>query len=160
MTLRDASLSDSYASDRCCFSSPDRSQNIQTWIYPAIYIYTYVIYIYIQKYIHIYILVNGEKMFYISYLLFFYADMNIFSFCTPLWFFLNNKKHLGFEPSQVLAVNPFMPTVPTFAQRRYCSQSTIVSEGLKGGTRGAPIMPRDVSFSDSKCWNGGHKWVK
>ena len=21
-------------------------------------------------------------------------------------------------------------------------------------------MPRDISFSDSKCWNGGHEWVK
>ena len=21
-------------------------------------------------------------------------------------------------------------------------------------------MPRDVSLSDSKCWNGGQKWVK
>ena len=33
------------------------------------------------------------------------------------------------------------------------SESTIVSEGFKGGTRGSPIMPRDVSLSDSKCWN-------
>ena len=44
-------------------------------------------------------------------------------------------------------------------QRRLCSESTIVSEGFKGGTRGTPIMPRDVSLSDSKCWNGGHEWV-
>ena len=29
-------------------------------------------------------------------------------------------------------------------QRRLCSQNTIVSEGFKGGTRGAPIMPRDA----------------
>ena len=21
-------------------------------------------------------------------------------------------------------------------------------------------MPRDVSLSESKCWNGGHEWVK
>ena len=35
------------------------------------------------------------------------------------------------------------------------SQSTIVSVGFEGGTRGSPIMPRDVSLSDSKCWNGG-----
>ena len=35
----------------------------------------------------------------------------------------------------------------------------IVSEGFKGGTRGSPIMPRDVSLSDSKCWNAGHEWV-
>ena len=20
-------------------------------------------------------------------------------------------------------------------------------------------MPRDVSLSDSKCWNGGHEWI-
>ena len=39
------------------------------------------------------------------------------------------------------------------------TEGTIVSEGFKGGTRGAPIMPRDVSLSDSKCWNGGHEWV-
>ena len=24
---------------------------------------------------------------------------------------------------------------------------------------GLPIMPRDVSLSDSKCWNGGHEWA-
>ena len=30
-------------------------------------------------------------------------------------------------------------------------ESTIVSEGFKGGTHGSPIMPRDVSLSDSKC---------
>ena len=37
--------------------------------------------------------------------------------------------------------------------------SVYVSEGFKGGTRGSPIMPRDASLSDSKCWNGGQKWV-
>ena len=21
-------------------------------------------------------------------------------------------------------------------------------------------MPRNISLSDSKCWNGGHEWVK
>ena len=31
------------------------------------------------------------------------------------------------------------------------SESTIVFEGFKGGTRSSPIMPRDVSLSDSKC---------
>ena len=35
------------------------------------------------------------------------------------------------------------------------NESTIVSEGFKGGTRDAPIMSRDVCLSDSKCWNGG-----
>ena len=40
-------------------------------------------------------------------------------------------------------------------QRRQCYESTIVSEGFKGGTRGSPLMPRDVSLSDSKYWNGG-----
>ena len=38
-------------------------------------------------------------------------------------------------------------------------ESTIVSEGFKGGTRGFPIIPRDVSLLDSKCWNGGQKSV-
>ena len=73
--------------------------------------------------------------------------------------------------SPVLPLNPFMPTVPTFAVRE-----TDVSRH-NGGTSGAPlkplrddsalkvlssrhpIMPRDVSLSDSKCWNGGQKLV-
>ena len=39
--------------------------------------------------------------------------------------------------------------------------STIVSEGFKGGTRGASIMPRDaVSRAANVERNGGHKWVK
>merc|ERR1719341_1848415 len=48
---------------------------------------------------------------------------------------------------------------PAISARLPTSQSTIVSEGFKGGTRGAPIIPRDVSLSDSKCWNGGQKLV-
>ena len=51
------------------------------------------------------------------------------------------------------AVNPFMPTVPTFVVRE-----TDVSRH-NGRASGSPIMPRDVSLSDSKCWNGGHEWV-
>ena len=40
-------------------------------------------------------------------------------------------------------------------------QSTIVSEGFKGGTRGAPIMPRNaVSRAANVESNGEHKWVK
>ena len=42
-------------------------------------------------------------------------------------------------------------------------ESTIVSEGFKGGTRGAPIMPRDFSLSDRKCWNlvaKTQRWAK
>ena len=46
-----------------------------------------------------------------------------------------------------------MPTDPTFAV-----QETDVSRH-NGGTSGAPIKPRDVSLSDSKCWNGGQKLV-
>ena len=39
-------------------------------------------------------------------------------------------------------------------------ESTIVSEGFKGGTRGAPLMPRDaVSRTANVERNGGHKWV-
>ena len=38
------------------------------------------------------------------------------------------------------------------------AESTIVSEGFKGGTPGSPIMPRDVSLSDSKCWEGRSSW--
>ena len=41
------------------------------------------------------------------------------------------------EPWNRTNVNPFFPTVPT-------CESTIVSEGFKGGTRGSPIMPRDA----------------
>ena len=41
------------------------------------------------------------------------------------------------------------------------ADSTIDSEGFKGGTRGAPIMPRDcVSRTANVESNGGHKWVK
>ena len=41
------------------------------------------------------------------------------------------------------------------------AESTIVSEGFNGGTRGAPIMPRDaVSRTANVERNGGHKWVK
>ena len=38
------------------------------------------------------------------------------------------------------------------------SESNIVSEGFKGGTRGAPIMPRDASLPDSKYvfFQSGH----
>ena len=46
------------------------------------------------------------------------------------------------------------------ARRAACLQSTIVSEGFKGGTRGAPIMPRDVvSRTANVERTGGHKWV-
>ena len=39
-------------------------------------------------------------------------------------------------------------------------ESTIVSEGFKGGTRGAPIMPRDaVSRTANVERTGQHKWV-
>ena len=39
-------------------------------------------------------------------------------------------------------------------------KNTIVSEGFKGGTRGAPIMPRDaVSRTANVERNDGHKWV-
>ena len=69
-------------------------------------------------------------------------------------------------------VNPFMPTVPTFAVRE-----TDVSRH-NGGTSGAPLKPlRDDSvrlsrcphyaerrsLSDSKCWNlvaETQRWVK
>jgi len=48
--------------------------------------------------------------------------------------------------------NPFLPTIQTFAVR-----DTDVCRH-NGGTRGSPIMPRDVSLSDSKFLNGGHEW--
>ena len=41
------------------------------------------------------------------------------------------------------------------------AESTIDSEGFKGGTRGAPIMPRDaVSRTANVERIGRHKWVK
>ena len=43
----------------------------------------------------------------------------------------------------------------------HLAESTIDSEGFKGGTRGTPIMPRDaVSRTANVERNGGHKWVK
>ena len=80
-------------------------------------------------------------------------------------------------------LNPFLPTV-AFLQHLLSerltslgmmgeprvpplnlSETTVLSEhyrfwGFKGGTRGSPIMPRDVSLLDSKCLNGGHEWVR
>jgi len=49
--------------------------------------------------------------------------------------------------------NLFLSTIQTSAVR-----DTDVCRH-NGGTRGFPIMPRDVSLSDSKCLNGGHEWV-
>ena len=43
----------------------------------------------------------------------------------------------------------------------YYPESTIDSEGFKGGTRGSPIMPRDaVSRTANVERTGRHKWVK
>ena len=54
----------------------------------------------------------------------------------------------------LIALTHFCPPLrSTFADRE-----TNVSRH-KGGTRGSTIMPRDVSLSDTKCWNGGHEWV-
>ena len=42
-----------------------------------------------------------------------------------------------------------------------CIRNTIDSEGFKGGTRGAPIMPRDaVSRTANVERTGRHKWVE
>ena len=83
-------------------------------------------------------------------------------------------------PVGTYRLNPFMPTVPAFAVRE------IDVSRHNGGTSGAPLKPlRDDSalrtlsslrglrghprfphyaerrsLSDSKCWNGGKKWVK
>ena len=56
-------------------------------------------------------------------------------------------------------MTPYMKTI--FQQKKNWSfdQNQWVGP-LKGGTQGTPIMPRDVCLSDSKCWNGGHEWVK
>ena len=41
------------------------------------------------------------------------------------------------------------------------TESTIDSEGFKGGTRGAPIMPREaVSRTENVERTGRQKWVK
>ena len=44
--------------------------------------------------------------------------------------------------SSLTFLNPFLPTVA------YSKPSPNI------------CCPRDVSLSDSKCWNGGHEWVK
>ena len=71
------------------------------------------------------------------------------------------------------ALNPFMPTVPTFAVRETdvsrhnggtsgaplkphrddSALRALLRGGVQGGHPRFPIMPRDVSLSDSKCWN-------
>jgi len=80
--------------------------------------------------------------------------------------------------------NPFMPTVPTFAVRetgvsrhnggsagaplkplRVDSVLRALSSlrGLRERLTSLPIMPRDVSLSDTKCWNlvaKTQRWAK
>ena len=57
------------------------------------------------------------------------------------------------EPYRILTLNPSESIVR--------SESTIDSEGFKGGTRSAPIMPRDaVSRTANVERTGRHKWVK
>ena len=52
----------------------------------------------------------------------------------------------------------FLNKVRKYLNPRH-SQSTIDSEGFKGGTRGAPIMPRDaVSRTANVERTGRHKW--
>ena len=63
-----------------------------------------------------------------------------------------------------ITVNPLMPN----GAFNICCPRDCVSRH-NGGSSGAPlkplrddsapIMPRDVSLSDSKCWNGGQKLV-
>ena len=47
--------------------------------------------------------------------------------------------------------------MPTGALNICCPRDCVSRPN--GGTRSSPIMPRDVSLSDSKCWNGGHELV-
>ena len=54
--------------------------------------------------------------------------------------------------------NPLMPVGNYSYQFFICCPRDCVSRH-NGGTRGSPIMPRDISLSDSKCWNGRQKWV-
>jgi len=61
--------------------------------------------------------------------------------------------------------HPCLPLRTTFAVRETASLgimgSTIVSEGFKGGTQSAPIIPRDtVSRTANVERNGRHEWVK
>jgi len=60
------------------------------------------------------------------------------------------------QANKVPVMNPFMPIVAF----NICCPRDCVSEGFKGGTRGAPIMSRDaVSRTANVERNGGHKWV-
>ena len=73
------------------------------------------------------------------------------------WDVYKKGKYICKESTRLLRV--IEANEVTISSHTWVAGSTIVSEGFKGGTRGAPIMPRDVSLSDSKCWNGGHEWV-
>ena len=56
---------------------------------------------------------------------------------------------------------PFTKERGIFCLYREKAESTIDSEGFKGGTRGAPIMPRvSVSRTANVERTGRHKWVK
>jgi len=66
----------------------------------------------------------------------------------------------GIEPRDTIHLVCELNIQSTTPQSRQCSQSTVDSEGFKGGTRGAPIMPRDaVSRSANVERTGRHKWV-
>ena len=58
-------------------------------------------------------------------------------------------------------IAPFLnPFVPTVAFSQHLLSERLTSLGIRGALNWAPLIPRDVSLSDSKCWNGGQKWVK
>ena len=74
----------------------------------------------------------------------------------------NTFRRIFGEKCSTSHINPFMPTVPTFAVRE-----TDVSQH-NGGTSGAPLKPpRDDSALRAlsslrgllECWNGGQKLV-
>ena len=71
------------------------------------------------------------------------------------------------RPSRILCyISPHKTTIKSYGQythgiyTKINPESTIDSEGFKGGTRGAPIMPRDaVSRTANVERTGQHKWV-
>jgi len=60
------------------------------------------------------------------------------------------------------SLNPFLPTVAfnICCPRDCVSRHNKGTTGLRGAPERCPHYAEKRSLSDSKCWNGGQKWVK
>ena len=84
---------------------------------------------------------------------------DIFFYIFGVSFTHNIRKKMSTQTDEKKRYPITITYIIRFALR--AAQSTIDSEGFKGGTRGSPIMPRDaVSRTANVESTGRHKWVK